>query len=79
MSCHYMRKSKMQLAAGICAVKASRHVPGLLCERFHDLDNIEIFILAFRYATDANSAFKRFYCTYACRLIIQMLFSGQRV
>ena len=64
MSCHYMRKSKMQLAAGICAVKALEQ---LLCERFHDLDNIEIFILAFRYATDANSAFKRFCCTYARR------------
>jgi hypothetical protein len=34
----------MQLTAGICAAKASRHVPGLLCERFHDPDNVHIFI-----------------------------------
>ena len=41
MSCHYLRKSKMQLTAGICAAKALvQH----LCERFNDPDNVHIFI-----------------------------------
>jgi hypothetical protein len=37
----------MQLTAGICAAKASRHAPGHLCERFHDPENIHIFIPGF--------------------------------
>jgi len=35
---------KVQLTAGIYAVKASRHVPGHLCERFHDPNNGHFFI-----------------------------------
>jgi hypothetical protein len=35
---------KVQLTVGICAAKASRHAPGLLCRRFHDPKNVHVFI-----------------------------------
>ena len=35
---------KAQLPAGICAAKTSRHSPGLLCKRFHDPENVHVFI-----------------------------------
>ena len=47
----------MQLTVGICAAKALvQH----LCERFNEPDNVHVLFLAFRYYSDANSAFKRF-------------------
>jgi hypothetical protein len=48
---------KSAIAAGMYAAKALvQH----LCERFHDPENVHIFSPAFRYSTEANSAFKRF-------------------
>ena len=35
---------KVQLTGGICAAKASRHLPGLLCGRFHDPEYVHIII-----------------------------------
>jgi hypothetical protein len=37
---------KVQLTAGMCAAKASRHVPGHLCGRLHDPDNVQVYILS---------------------------------
>ena len=39
-----LRLKKVQLTAGIYAAKASRHLPGHLCERFYDPGNKHVFI-----------------------------------
>jgi hypothetical protein len=41
-----MSTQKIQLTAGICAAKTSRHLPGHLCERFHDPKNVHVLFKA---------------------------------